>query len=168
MPQWSLKHFSVITKALKSENWKSFKDYGVYLINILRISHTFKRNLTKLVYFGKKKTIILKSSYLHYFKEKNREIWNVNSNRFFSIALCKKNKSFQFQGKKRYSETLIEKIATKYLRNQIICNKYSRICYNFNNFFVCEHFYIDFPLFHKHFEHRDQIYSICDGCNWFF
>ena len=29
----------------------------------------------------------------------------------------------------------------------------------FKNFFVCKYFKIDFPLFHKHFKHQDQIFS---------
>ena len=36
--------------------------------------------LTSWFMFGKKKTLHLKSSYVRYFKEKNHEIWNVNSN----------------------------------------------------------------------------------------
>ena len=38
-------------------------------------------------------------------------------------------------------------------------------CYTFNNFFAYEQFYIDFPLFFKHF---GQMYFICDDRNWFF
>ena len=30
-------------------------------------------------------------------------------------------------------------------------------CFTFNNFFAWEHFYIDFLLFNKHFEHQDQV-----------
>ena len=37
-------YFSVITPTLKSENWRSFKDYDVYLINVYRMSHTLNRN----------------------------------------------------------------------------------------------------------------------------
>ena len=58
----------------KSENWKSFKDYDVYLINVFRMSHTLKRNLTKLVYVRKEKTLNLKSSYVCYFMEKISQI----------------------------------------------------------------------------------------------
>ena len=41
-------------------------------------------------------------------------------------------------------------------------------CFTFNNFFAWEHFYIDFPLFNKHFKHQNQVCTICDDCNWFF
>ena len=41
-------------------------------------------------------------------------------------------------------------------------------CFTFNNFFAWEHFYIDFPLFNKHFKHQDQVCTICDDCNCFF
>ena len=44
---------------------------------------------------------------------------------------------------------LIKKIATKDCSNQIVCIKYCRKCYIFNNFFPCN-FYIDFPPPHKH------------------
>ena len=40
---------------------KSFKDHDVYIINFFRISHTLKRNLTKLVYvrqgFGRERMV---------------------------------------------------------------------------------------------------------------
>ena len=48
--------------------------------------------------FGKK-TLNLKSSYLRDFKEKNQEIWNVNSNVVFLLTLCKKQ-YFDFKKKK--------------------------------------------------------------------
>ena len=35
---------------------------------------------------------------------------------------------------------MIEKIATKYCSNQIVCTKYCRKCYIFYNFFLREHF----------------------------
>ena len=41
-------------------------------------------------------------------------------------------------------------------------------CFTFNNFFAGEHFYIDFPLFNKHFKHQNQLCTICDDCNCFF
>ena len=40
--------------------------------------------------------------------------------------------------------------------------------FTFNNFFASEHFYIDFPLFNKHFKHQNQVCTICDDCSWFF
>ena len=49
--------------------------------------------------FGKKKILNIKSSYLPYFKEKNHEIWNVNSKRVFP-ELYVKNSISWFQEKK--------------------------------------------------------------------
>ena len=64
-------HFSVITQTLRSENWKSFNDYDVYIVNVFRMSHTLQRNLTKQADVQKeKKPLNLKPSYLSYFKEK--------------------------------------------------------------------------------------------------
>ena len=42
--------FSEITQTLKSEKWKYFSDYDVYLINVFRMSHTLKTNLTNFFY----------------------------------------------------------------------------------------------------------------------
>ena len=50
----------VITQTLKSEKRKYFKDSVVYLINVFRISHTLKRNTTKLVCVRKEKNRKLK------------------------------------------------------------------------------------------------------------
>ena len=49
----------VITQTLKSEKRKYFKDSVVYLI-VFRISHTLKRNTTKLVCVRKEKNRKLK------------------------------------------------------------------------------------------------------------
>ena len=51
----------VITQTLKSEKRKYFKDSDVYLINVFRISHTLKRNITKLVCARKEKNRKLKT-----------------------------------------------------------------------------------------------------------
>ena len=51
----------VITQTLKSEKRKYFKDSDVYLINVFRISHTSKRNITKLVCARKEKNRKLKT-----------------------------------------------------------------------------------------------------------
>ena len=65
------------------------------------MSHTLKRNLTKLVYVQKEKNRKLKIFISSLFKKKNEEIWNVNSN----MVYVKKTIFFDFK-KKRYSETL--------------------------------------------------------------
>ena len=65
------------------------------------MSHTLKRNLTKLVYVQKEKNWKLKIFISSLFKKKNEEIWNVNSN----MVYVKKTIFFDFK-KKRYSETL--------------------------------------------------------------
>ena len=57
---------------------------------------------------------------------------------------------------------LIDKIAVKYSTNQRVCTKNSRNCFNFNNFFASEHFYIDFPLFNKYLKHQGQMCTIFD------
>ena len=44
------------------------------MINFFRLSHTLKRNLTKLILCSEGKSQNLKSSYLCYFMEKNDEI----------------------------------------------------------------------------------------------
>ena len=42
--------FSNITNpGFFSVKWKSFKDHDVYIINFFRVTHTLKRNLSKLV-----------------------------------------------------------------------------------------------------------------------
>ena len=52
-----------------------FKDHDAYIINFFRMSHTLKRNVTKLVQVRKEKNPKFKiSSYLRYFVEKNYEI----------------------------------------------------------------------------------------------
>ena len=43
------KVFLFFSDHINSENWKFFKDYDVYLINVFRMSHALKGNLTKLV-----------------------------------------------------------------------------------------------------------------------
>ena len=67
------------------KRWNSFKDHDGLYVQFFIMSHTLKRNLTKLVFcFKRKKTSNLKSSYHFYFMEKNHEIWrNVNSNMVF-------------------------------------------------------------------------------------
>ena len=54
-----------------------------------------------------KKTLNLKCSNLNYFKEKNHEIWSVNSNMVFQLVYVKKTIFFDFK-KKKYSENLIK------------------------------------------------------------
>ena len=61
---------------------------------------------------------------------------------------------------------LFEK-TVKYSSNQRVCTKYSRNFYIFNKFFACEHFYIDFSLFNKHFKYQDLMFTICDDRNCF-
>ena len=58
---------------------------------------------------------------------------------------------------------LSNSIATKQYVPNTLGNYFS-----FYNFFAWEHFYIDFPLFNKHFKHQGQVCTICDNCNWFF
>ena len=54
-------------------------------------------------------------------------------------------------------------VATKeYVRNTL-GNRFT-----FNNFFAWENFYIDFPLFNKHFKYQGQVYTVCDNCDCFF
>ena len=61
----------VITQTLKSEKRKYFKDSVVYLINVFRISHTLKRNTTKLVCVRKEKNRKLKILISSLFQRKN-------------------------------------------------------------------------------------------------
>ena len=49
----------------------SFKDYDIYTINFLKMSHALKRNQTKMIYVWKEKKF--KSSYLLNFLEKIME-----------------------------------------------------------------------------------------------
>ena len=79
---------------------EKFKDYDVYLINAFRMSHTLKRNLTKLVCVRKEKNPKLKIFISSLFQGKKS--WNLKC-KFkygFSIALCNKNNVFWFQEKK--------------------------------------------------------------------
>ena len=77
-----LSYFSESTQALKYENWKC-KDYGVYLINVFRMSPTLKRNLTKLVYVWREKNPKTWNLHIFIISKKKNEIWNVNSNMVF-------------------------------------------------------------------------------------
>ena len=80
----------MITLTLKSENWKSFNDYDVYLINVFRMSHTLKRNFARLVYVRKEKKPKLKIFISSLFQGK--QSWKLKR-KFkygFFIALCKK------------------------------------------------------------------------------
>ena len=75
---------------------EKFKDYDVYLINAFRMSHTLKRNLTKLVCVRKEKNPKLKIFISSLFQGKKS--WNLKC-KFkygFSITLCKKTKKFFF------------------------------------------------------------------------
>ena len=68
--------------------------------NVFRMSHTLKRNLTKLVNVRKKKTNKLKILIFSLFQGKKS--WNLKCKLKYSssIALCKKRNIFWFQEKK--------------------------------------------------------------------
>ena len=90
----------VITQTLKSEKRKYFKDSVVYLINVFRISHTLKRNTTKLVCVRKEKNRKLKILISSLFQRKN-------SNMVFPKLYVKRKTIILDFKQKRYSETLI-------------------------------------------------------------
>ena len=65
-------YFSVITD-IKKGKLKTFF-LRLWPLNVFKMSHTLKRNLAKLVYVQKEKTLNLTFSYLSYFNVKNHEI----------------------------------------------------------------------------------------------
>ena len=96
------------------------------LVNVFRMSHTLRRNLTKLIYVWKEKNPKLKIFISLLIQGKNHEIWNIHSNVVFTLPYVK-NIFFVFK-KKRYSETLINWGSKLFLSISSLSNTTDYLC----------------------------------------
>ena len=96
------------------------------LVNVFRMSHILRRNLTKLIYVWKEKNPKLKIFISLLIQGKNHEIWNIHSNVVFTLPYVK-NLFFVFK-KKRYSETLINWGSKLFLSISSLSNTTDYLC----------------------------------------